>query len=141
MSYERIQEVEKYLMKKKKKTPDDIRIARTHLLMVTSEMSKEELTNAKYYLQGQLFTSQMIGNHLNIMAILVSIFAIIISLIATSNNPQYIGFQIVILLFILLTFVLTVLVSKMHKKTMETSKLCDGYTIIINLLDEILDKR
>lgn len=134
MSNERIKEAEDYLTIKRKIHPEDIKIAKTHLLMVAKEMSEEELTNVKIHYQGKLSISSSNGHYIAIMAILVSILASIISLFSSLDNLT--KFFYLLPLCILIFFI--VLIAKMNQLIKKASKLCEAYTIIINLIDEIL---
>jgi hypothetical protein len=142
MSYERIKAIEDYLSnnkKKKENTPDNIRNARTHLIMVSSEMSEEELSNVKIYYQGLLATFPSISNLLATLAIAVSIFAGLLSIASSFGDAENKYFQPLILVLLAISTSLLILLRLLIKKISEASKKCDTYTIIINLIDEVLN--
>ncbi|APO43329.1 hypothetical protein BS614_04175 [Paenibacillus xylanexedens] len=140
MSYERIKEIEKYFMKKKAQTPEDIKIARTHLLMIATKMSEEDLKDAKIYYQSQLSSAGMIGNFLTIMAIVISLLACLISLISSIYNPQEPLIKYFIVFLVLVILVCAVLAEKITKQLSKSSRIITTYTIIINLIDEVIEK-
>ncbi|WKL00891.1 hypothetical protein Q0F98_28770 [Paenibacillus amylolyticus] len=140
MSYERIKEIEKCFMKKNAQTPDAIKIARTHLLMIATEISEEDLKDAKIYYQSQLSSAGMIGNFLTIMAIAISLFACFISLFSSISNLKDPLIISLIVFFVLVIVAILVIAGMMTKQLSKSSRIITTYTIIINLIDEVIQK-
>ncbi|WP_438497151.1 hypothetical protein [Paenibacillus sp. IHBB 3054] len=138
MSYKKINEIEAYLRKQKDKTPNDIRFARTHLIILKDEIGEEEMINTKIYYEGQLASSPSISNLLATLAIAVSIFAGSLSIISSFGDAQDTYFRILALILLGISLCLLLIVSSLIKKVTEASKKCNTYTIIINLIDEVL---
>lgn len=143
MSFERMNEIENYFKEKKNISSYDLNLARSHMEMLTKEMSIEELKNAKIFYQSQLSTSSMIGNYFSLMAIIVSLFACLISIITlypdTNNSEKYPFFNHLITLYVIAVLIYSFLMSKMRRYLKKTSKKHETYTIIISLLDDVLE--
>lgn len=134
MSYTRIYKIEEELRSIKVVTPDDIEDAKIKLLnyLNHNQISKEELKNTKIKYQSQLVTPPALSNSLAITAIVLS-FAIVSFSLSTVDKGTLAIVYLILLLSVtgLLTIFLNIN-SKVYKK-------CATYTIIINLIDEVLE--
>ncbi|MBO2942797.1 hypothetical protein JJQ72_02200 [Paenibacillus sp. F411] len=134
-----IKEIEDYLNSKKIKTPEDVKFAKKHLLLIKKEADEkgenieEEFSFVKTHYHGQLASSPAAGNYIAIMAILTSIIIGIFGLIPLVDTSTNLFLFIIIL--ILLVFLCFIIISNgwIYKK-------CATYTIIVNLIEEILIK-
>ncbi|MNP50107.1 hypothetical protein D3C76_1443500 [compost metagenome] len=80
----------------------------------------------------------MIGNYLTLMAILISLFACLISLAASYlQNPLLKNYSLFLVCIIAGFTVLAFIMNKQLKKNTMQYK---AYTIIINLIDEVIEK-
>lgn len=134
-----IKEIEDYLNSKKNKTPENVKFAKKHLLLIKNEAGEkddnieEEFNNVKTHYQGQLASAPAAGNYIAIMAILSSIIIGILGLVPLVEiNTNILFFIIIVILLGLLCYVI-ISNGLVYKK-------CATYTIIVNLIDEILDK-
>ncbi|GAA0135369.1 hypothetical protein YSY43_22090 [Paenibacillus sp. YSY-4.3] len=136
MSQERVKEIEKYLMSKKKKspTPHDVSFARTHLMLIKDEIGDEELINIKILYQSKLAGSPFTSNHLAIIAMLVSIIIFMLSTLSLTSIVDKIFFAVV-------TFIMLTLMTYMQFSNVKNANKNFVYTIIINLIDETLLKK
>ncbi|SDF05260.1 hypothetical protein SAMN04488542_10577 [Fontibacillus panacisegetis] len=130
MSYEQVQEIEKYLKSKKSKSPEDISFARSHLKCIKKEIGKEELMNIKVLYQSKLSASPFAANYLAIIAILVSVIIFMLSTL----SPSSIADTIVVGIASLIIIILMIYVNRSNVKNMQLNIV---YTILINLIDEI----
>lgn len=133
MDYKQVQNIEEYLRSKKTKTPDDISFARNHLLLIKDELGEEQLSNIKIYYQSQLVNSPFAANYLAIIAILVSVIVFMLSTLSPSSKADMIVVGIISLIVIILMLYIKTSTDKIAKKNVT-------YTIIINLIDELLGK-
>ncbi|MDL1163411.1 hypothetical protein P0100_20545 [Yersinia pestis] len=134
-----IKVIEDYLNSQKNKTPEDVRFAKKHLLLIKKEAVEkgenieEEFNFVKTHYHGQLASSPAAGNYIAIMAIISSIIIGILGLIPLVDiSTNLIFFSIILMLLGLLCYII-INNGLVYKK-------CATYTIIVNLIEEIFKK-
>lgn len=135
MSYTRIYKIEEELSSIKKITPDDIEDIKFKLLnyLNQNQISKEELKNTKIKYHSRLVSPPALSNSLAIVAIILSITLGSFSLSTADKGFLAIMYLILLLSSAGLLFFFQIMNGKTYKK-------CGTYTIMINLIDEILEK-
>ncbi|MFK4171033.1 hypothetical protein ACI2LM_32845 [Paenibacillus lautus] len=137
MFYEQVEKIENYLSKKRK-TPQHIKDARTHLYLYAKEAIqngenyKDELRIIRTHYHGQLASAPTMANYLSIAAIIISLIIGMFSLNPSLGQNIRLFFSIVAPL-ILVSLVLLVLSNFLINKKSVV------YTIIIQLIDEVLE--
>ena len=136
MSYNRIYKVEEELRSIKVVTPDDIEDAKIKLVdfLKLQQITKTELKNTKIKFESQLVTPSALSNLLAAMAIILSVAMGSFSL-STSDK----GYLAIVYLFFLL--IIAGLLLYFVNINSNTYKKCSTYTILINLIDEILEEQ
>lgn len=134
-----IKVIEDYLNSQKNKTPEDVKFAKKHLLLIKKEAVEkgenieEEFNYVKTHYHGQLASSPAAGNYIAIMAIICSVIIGIFGLTPLGDiRTNLIFFMIILILLGLLCFII-INNGRIYKK-------CATYTIIVNLIEEILKK-
>jgi hypothetical protein len=136
MSYEQVKKIEEYLYSKKRKTPEHVKYARSHLYLYgkkaiqNGENYKEELRIIRTHYQGQLANLPAIGSYLAISAIIISLVVGLFSLSSSSRETMLVTLATLVLLFSM-TAALRYIEHNYKKSSV--------YTIIISLIDEILE--
>ncbi|WP_063564838.1 hypothetical protein [Paenibacillus sp. O199] len=134
MSFNRIYKIEEELRSIKVVTPDDIQDAKNKLVdcLKFEQTTTLELKNTKTKFESQLVTPSALSNHLAVIAIIMSVAMGSFSL-STSDK----GFLAIVYLFFLLS--ITGLLLYFVKINSNAYKKCSTYTILIKLIDEILE--
>ncbi|MNW37059.1 hypothetical protein D3C74_140900 [compost metagenome] len=134
MSYTRIYKIEEELSSIKKITPDDIEDTKFKLLnyLNQNQINKEELKNTKIKYQSQLASPSTLSNNLAICAIVLSVTMGSFSLSTADKGFLAIMYSFLLLSTSGLLFFLLIVNSKTYKKY-------GTYTIMINLIDELLE--
>lgn len=120
------------------KTPEDVKFAKKHLLLIKKEAVEkgenieEEFNFVKTHYHSQLASSPAAGNYIAIMAITSSLLVGIFSVISLSKLAEIFFLGAILIMQVLICFVIF--------KNGRTYKKCTTYTIIVNLIDEILKK-
>lgn len=134
-----IKVIEDYLNSQKNKTPEDVRFAKKHLLLIKKEAVEkgenieDEFNYVKTHYHGQLARSPAAGNYIAIMAIISSVIIGILGVVPLVDiSTNVIFFTIIMILLGLLCYI--IINNGLVYKKYAT------YTIIVNLIEEILKK-
>jgi|GEM_PF-6029361 len=140
MTYNQIKSLEKYLNSVKAKTPEDVKFAKLHLILLKDEAIKrgenvkDELINIKIHYQGQLASAPTMANYLSIAAITISLIIGMFSVNSSLGDDISLLFSIVTFLVLVSLVILVISNVLIHKKSVI-------YTIIIQLIDEVLENQ
>ncbi|MEK3882412.1 hypothetical protein [Paenibacillus sp. PL2-23] len=138
MIYSKIESIENYLDSIKRKKPDHIHFVRSNLTYIiqcairNGEDVEQELRDIRIHYQGQLPLYNAIANYTAILAILISLIIALFSVIPSSDeNPSLFIFAISLIILILI-FILLKTIGRANKKL-------SSFTIIIQVIDELLE--
>lgn len=136
MSYNRIYKIEEELRSLKVVTPDDIEDAKKKLddCLKLNQITTVELKYTKIKFESHLVTPSAISNGVAVCAILLSFGIGAFSLSTLDKNS---------LAFVYILFLLTAsaILLFLIKISSNTYKKCSTYTILINLIDELLEEQ
>ncbi|MEC0310166.1 hypothetical protein P4H67_25765 [Paenibacillus lautus] len=137
MTYNQFKTVEKYLDSIKVKTPEDVKFVKSSMQQIKNESIKrgedfkDDLKNIRIHYQGQLALSNALGNYIGIAAILI---ALVIGMFSVSSSMDNVS-----LLYAISTLLFLIFVGYMLINTGRINKKMVSYTIIIQIIDELLE--
>lgn len=137
MTYNQIKKLEKYLDSIKAKTPEDVKFVKSSIQQIMNdaikreENFKDDLKNIRIHYQAQLALSNAMGNYIGIAAILI---ALVIGMFSVSSSMDNVS-----LLYSISTLLFFIFVGYMLINTGRINKKLVSYTIIIQIIDELLE--
>ncbi|MFD2116164.1 hypothetical protein ACFSTH_09280 [Paenibacillus yanchengensis] len=139
-----VTKIENCLTKNKNLLPENIENAKNRLSEIHQDIGSDNLKYIKIYYQGKLSSINYIPNSLTVLALVIAVASIILNLLDPSNvvntkdDLSWIYPSLLVSVpFLGVIFVLSILLKLIRKDSKKTVT----YTILINLIDDIIDDK
>ncbi len=137
-----VTKIEKHLIDNKNILPESIENAKNRLSEIHQNIGSDKLKYIKMYYQGKLSSVNYIPNTLTVLALVIAVASIIINLFDPSNFTDLKNYTYLIIPLLAITIPLLgviFILSKLLRLIKKDSKKAIAYTILINLIDDVID--